>query len=154
RGLLEEAEGGTLFVDEIAELPLELQPLLLGAVERKSSVRIGSRKPIRYDIRVVASTSRNLLEEVRSGRFRQDLYFRLAVGRLRVPPLRERPEDLPRLVDLFARELGATVAPETLVPLYAYEWPGNLRQLRNTLAHMAARPSDGIVLPGAGGESS
>src|SRR6185369_3758007 len=81
-GLFEEADGGTLFIDEVGELPSELQPMLLGAIERKSSRRVGGRQPIEHDVRLIAATNRNLTEEVRNGRFRQDLYYRLAVARM------------------------------------------------------------------------
>ena len=136
-GLAEEADGGTLFLDEIGELPLDLQPLLLGLLERKQTRRIGGKSDIRLDVRVVAATNRNLAEEVRAKRFRQDLYYRLAVGRVRLPPLRERLEDLPILADIFAREAGIVLSPETLAPLTAYDWPGNVRELRNVLTHIA-----------------
>src|SRR5262249_52940057 len=111
RGLLEEAEGGTLLLDEIGELPLGLQPLLLGVLERKRSRRIGGHVERSHDVRLIAATNRNLYEEVRRRRFREDLYYRLEVGRLRLPPLRERLEDLPMLADRFAREAGATISP-------------------------------------------
>jgi DNA-binding NtrC family response regulator len=146
-GLLEEADGGTLFLDEIAELPLELQPLLLGALERKRSRRIGGRTDVVHDVRVVAATRRNLAEEVRQGRVRQDLYYRISVGRLRIPPLRERPEDIPILADQFAREAGLDLSPETLGLLLAYEWPGNVRELRNTVARLSVQPEGAMPDP-------
>jgi DNA-binding NtrC family response regulator len=138
-GLLEEADGGTLFLDEIAELPIALQPMLLRALEQKRSRKIGSNKEIGHDLRVVAATHRNLAEAVRAGEFREDLYYRLSAARIKVPPLRERKEDLPKLIDHFARELGAVIAPEARIPLAAYDWPGNVRELRNSIAQMAAR---------------
>jgi DNA-binding NtrC family response regulator len=148
-GALEQAEGGTLFFDEIGELPLEIQPMLLGVLERKRSRRIGGTDENRHDLRVVAATNRNLTEEVRAGRFRQDLYYRLAVGRVRLPPLRERGDDIAVLASRFARELGATLPPEAMIPLQSYEWPGNVRELKNTIARLAAHP-EGSVLPETG----
>jgi DNA-binding NtrC family response regulator len=146
-GVFEQADGGTLFLDEIGELPLELQPYLLAALERKSTRRVGGKVDLRHDVRVVAATNRNLAEEVRAGRFRQDLYFRLAVARLRLPPLRERAEDLPLLAEGFAREAGVILANELLVPLTAYDWPGNVRELKNTIQRMSVEPLrlDGLV---------
>jgi DNA-binding NtrC family response regulator len=141
-GLIEEARGGTLFIDEIGELPLELQPLLLRAIESKRSRRIGGKGEITNDVRIVAATNRNLSEEVRAGRFRQDLFFRVAVLRLRVPPLRERREDIPFLADQFAREAGGRFAPEALAPFSTYDWPGNVRELKNTLIRMLVRPQE------------
>jgi DNA-binding NtrC family response regulator len=144
-GLLEDAEGGTLFLDEIAELPLGLQPLLLGAIERRRSRRIGGRAELSHDVRIVATTSRNLSEEARAGRFRQDLYYRLGVVRLRVPPLRERPDDIPVLAELFAGEVQASLAPEALAPLLAYGWPGNVRELKNTVLRLLVQPGAGVA---------
>ena len=140
-GLIEEADGGTLFLDEIGELPAELQPLLLGAIGRKRSRRVGGKTDSVHDVRIIAATNRNLAEEARAGRFRQDLYYRLAVARVRVPPLRERPEDLPVLADVFASEVRANLSPEAILPLMAYEWPGNVRELRNTVSRLAVQPN-------------
>jgi DNA-binding NtrC family response regulator len=140
-GLFEEADGGTLFLDELGELPLELQPLLLGAIERQVSRRVGGRSDVRHDVRVIAATNRNLGEEVRAGRFREDLFYRLAVARVRVPPLRERPEDLPRLADEFAQEVGIVLPTEALAAFSAYEWPGNIRELRNLVFRLAVDPN-------------
>jgi DNA-binding NtrC family response regulator len=137
RGLFEEAEGGTLFLDEVAELPRDVQPLLLGVLERKRSRRVGGKVDLVHDVRLVASTQRNLGEEVRKKTFRQDLFYRLNVGQLKMPPLRERREDLPVLAEQFAREAGAELSPEQLAPLEAYEWPGNVRELQNIIRRMA-----------------
>ena len=142
-GLLSEAGGGTLFIDEIGELPLDLQPLLLGAIERKRSRRIGGTQEHKHDVRIVAATNRNLSEEVRAGRFRQDLFFRLNVTRLRLPPLRERREDLPLLADRFAREVGGALSPEMVAPLSAYDWPGNVRELKNAVTRMIVQSESG-----------
>jgi DNA-binding NtrC family response regulator len=146
-GLLEEADGGTLFLDEIAELPLTLQPMLLRVLEHKRSRKVGGTKEVAHDLRIVAATHRNLAEAVRAGEFREDLYYRLSVSHVRVPPLRERREDLPTLIDQFAREFGAVIPPETRVPLAAYDWPGNVRELKNSIAQMAAHPEGGFTPP-------
>jgi DNA-binding NtrC family response regulator len=135
-GLLEEAEGGTLFLDEIGELPLEVQPMLLGAIERRRSRRIGGRRDVTHDVRVVAATNRNLAEESRAKRFREDLYHRLSVARVRIPPLRERAEDVLFLADQFAAEAGVPLMSELLLPFKTYEWPGNVRELRNTVMRL------------------
>jgi DNA-binding NtrC family response regulator len=145
-GVFEAAHGGTLFLDEIGELPLELQPLLLRAIEQRVIRRLGGRHDRACDVRVVAATHRNLAEEVQEGRFRKDLYYRLAVARVRIPPLRERPEDLPLLARTFAAELGALLEPELIAVLSSYEWPGNVRELRNLIARQAAQPSSAAQL--------
>jgi DNA-binding NtrC family response regulator len=138
-GLLEAADGGTLFIDEIGELPLEVQPLLLGALERKHSRRLGGKRDIAHDVRIVAATNRNLAEEVRAGRFRQDLFYRLAVAHLRIPSLRERREDMLPLIEELARADGLELSAESLAVLAAYRWPGNVRELKHTLTRMAAQ---------------
>ncbi len=133
-GVFEEADGGTLVLDELGELPLELQPKLLRALESKSITRLGDNKPRPFDVRFVACTNRNLDEEVRAGRFRQDLFFRVSVISVRLPPLRERREEVPRLVRHFLAKLGrpdAPVAPEVMDVLLSHPWPGNVRELRN-----------------------
>ena len=145
-GVFEAAHGGTLFLDEIGELPLDLQPLLLRAIEQRMVRRIGGRQDRACDVRVVAATHRNLAEEVRAGRFRKDLYYRLAVARVRIPPLRERPEDLPLLARTFAVELGLALEPELVAVLASYEWPGNVRELRNLIARQAAQPASAAQL--------
>jgi DNA-binding NtrC family response regulator len=137
RGAFEEADGGTIFLDEVGELPPELQATLLGALERHKFCRVGGRKEISIDVRVVAATNRDLRAEVNSGQFRLDLYYRLAVVALEVPPLRERTRDIPLLVEHFARETGLTrpidevIPPETMAQLLRHRWPGNVRELRN-----------------------
>jgi DNA-binding NtrC family response regulator len=142
-GVFQDADGGTMFLDEIAELPMALQPLLLGAIDRQSSRRLGGSMR-RHDVRIVASTNRSLTEEVRCGRFREDLYFRISAGRIRVPPLRERPDDLPLLADHFAGELGITIAPEIMVAFSSYPWPGNVRELKNAVTRLAIKLEDPI----------
>jgi DNA-binding NtrC family response regulator len=132
-GLFEAAHRGTLFLDEIAELPIDLQPTLLRMVERQRTRRIGSSHEVNHDVRLIAATNRNLEEEVRAKRFRADLYYRLAVARLRLPPLRERREDIPILAQRIATELGVEISPELSAALSAHDWPGNIRELRNAI---------------------
>jgi DNA-binding NtrC family response regulator len=136
-GAFEAAQHGTVFLDEVGELPLDLQGKLLRALEERVIKRIGSTKPTRLDVRVIAATNRDLREEVNRGRFRADLYYRLNVLRLRIPPLRERREDIPLLVQhyyrIFVRD-DAAVAPEPLVASLAeHAWPGNVRELRSAV---------------------
>jgi len=138
-GAFETASGGTLVLDELGELSLDLQPKLLRALDRHEIQRVGSSERIATDVRVVAATNRNLREEVNAHRFRSDLYFRLAVVPITLPPLRERTEDLPALIDAVLSDLGAagspTAAPlrsgELLPELLRHRWPGNVRELRN-----------------------
>jgi DNA-binding NtrC family response regulator len=145
-GLFEQAQGGTLFLDEVGELPIEVQPALLGAIERKRSRRIGGKQDIDHDVRIVAATHRNLKEEVRRGRFREDLYFRLAVARVRLPPLRERREDIVVLAESFAEECNVSLSAEARMLLASYDWPGNIRELRNVIMRMALAPSASLEL--------
>ncbi len=137
-GAFEAADGGTLFLDEVGELPLDLQPKLLRALERREVRRVGSNQVRRVDVRIVAATNRSLSLEVERGRFREDLYYRLAVIHLVLPPLRERPEDIPLLVAHFTRELGgpdAVPLPDSLVKTVENQsFAGNVRELRNFVA--------------------
>jgi DNA-binding NtrC family response regulator len=135
-GAFEAADGGTVFLDEIGELPLAVQPKLLRALEAKEIRRVGENHARKVDCRVICATNRDLEREVNKGAFRGDLYFRLAVITVRVPPLRERLEDLPHLIHSFLVQLGAEQSeslftPEVIEELRAHEWPGNVRELRN-----------------------
>jgi DNA-binding NtrC family response regulator len=136
-GLFAEADGGTLFLDEIGELPLELQRVLLRAIETRTSRRVGGSHDVRHDVRIIAATHRNLGEEVCAGRFRQDLYFRLTAARVRLPPLRERVDDIPALAGQLAAQAGVALSPELIAVLAAHSWPGNVRELRNTIERAA-----------------
>jgi two-component system NtrC family response regulator len=140
RGLLEVADGGTLFFDEIGEFPLSLQPKLLRVLQERRFRRVGGTREIESDVRMVAATNRDLAAMLSSGAFREDLYYRLNVVTLHVPPLRDRPEDVPLLalhcLRRFARELGrpvVTLHPEALKILQGYGWPGNVRELENVV---------------------
>ena len=136
-GAFERAAGGTIFLDEIGELPLTVQPALLGVLERRAFRRVGGEKDIESDVRVVAATHRDLRGAVNDGTFRADLYYRLAVARIRVPPLRDRPEDIPALVAHFAREIQGTdelpFGADVLAALAKHPWSGNVRELRNVV---------------------
>jgi DNA-binding NtrC family response regulator len=136
-GAFERADGGTLFLDEIGELPAELQPQLLGALERRRFRRVGGRNEISVDVRIVGATNRDLRADVNAGLFRLDLYYRIAVVVLRIPPLRERAADIPVLVDHVLAECGQSGNAESVIPrgrleeLKSHRWPGNVRELRN-----------------------
>ena len=139
-GVFESASGGTLFLDEIGDLPLSMQTSLLRVLQEKEIVRIGDSRPRKIDVRVVAATHRNLAEQVEKGQFRADLLFRLKVGRISVPPLRDRKEDIPALTASFLAsgraESGkpiSRVADDTMQIMLSYDWPGNVRELKNTV---------------------
>jgi DNA-binding NtrC family response regulator len=136
-GAFERAHGGTLFLDEVAELPLDLQPRLLRALEGRTVRRVGGKHDKPVDVRVIAATNRDLRAEVAAGRFREDLFFRLAVAVLKVPPLRERLDDLPDLVRTLLSDLGRPDvhgSDAAFDVLRAHAWPGNVRELKNVLA--------------------
>ncbi len=151
-GKFQEADGGTLFLDEIGELPLDTQVKLLRALQEGEIDPVGSKKPVKIDIRLISATNRNLIEQVKEGRFREDLYYRLNVFPIWVPPLKERIEDVPELVNFFlarfAAEEGkriASVTDDTMRMLQSYQWPGNVRQLENAVFR-AVVLSDGTEL--------
>ena len=140
-GAFERAHGGTLFLDEVGELPLDLQPRLLRALESRKVRRVGGKTERRVDVRVIAASNRDLRADVQSGKFREDLFFRLAVAVVSVPPLRERLDDLPELVQSLLTDLGhphLSVAEATFAALRAHPWPGNVRELKNVLSCAAA----------------
>lgn len=135
-GAFEAADGGTVFLDEIGELPLDMQPKLLRALESQQIRRIGDHRAISLDVRVIAATNRRLEREVNHGRFRDDLYYRLSVVTVRIPPLRDRLEDIPMLVNVFLRQLNVRSGSplftrDVLSDMARYDWPGNVRELRN-----------------------
>lgn len=138
-GRFEEAEGGTIFLDEIGELELSLQAKLLRVLQEREIERIGSNKKIKVSFRLVSSTNRDLSKEVKEGRFREDLYYRINVVEIKIPPLRDRKEDIPLMVSEFIKEFSlrenkmVTVPEDVMDILNNYHWPGNIRQLRNTI---------------------
>jgi DNA-binding NtrC family response regulator len=138
-GAFEAADGGTLFLDEVGDLPLDVQPTLLRALQNRAVVRVGESSERPVSVRVVAATHRSLWHEVAAGRFREDLYFRLAVVTLNVPPLRERSEDIEPLARHIANRLGVSPLPNSaLEELRKRPWPGNVRELHNVIEHYAA----------------
>ncbi|PKN11163.1 MAG: Fis family transcriptional regulator, partial [Deltaproteobacteria bacterium HGW-Deltaproteobacteria-5] len=139
-GRFEVANGSTLCLDEIGELPMELQAKLLRVIQHREFERLGSSHTIKIDVRIVATTNRDLTEEVRQGRFRQDLFYRLNVFPITVPPLRQRKDDIPLLVgsfiERFSRKLGkqiTSISKETMQILQDYPWPGNVRELESII---------------------
>ncbi len=139
-GLMEIADGGILFLDEISSLPLDMQAKLLRALEERTIRRMGGTKWIKVDIQILAATNRPLKKMIEEGRFREDLYYRLKVVDLHLPPLRERKDDIPALIGHFIRRLNpqmgkqiTDISPQAMAALKAYDWPGNIRELRNAL---------------------
>ena len=150
-GRFEQAGGGTLFLDEIGDMPLEAQTRLLRVLQDGEYTTVGGRTPIRADVRAIAATHRDLRQMVRQGLFRDDLYYRLNVVPVRLPPLRERSEDIPELMrHFFARAQdeglpGKTLTPEAMADLMAYRWPGNVRELENLVRRLAALYSQEVI---------
>ena len=151
QGKFEQARGGTLFLDEIAEMPLDLQPRLLRALQERTIDVVGAEQPVTVDVRVVAATNRDLEALVAAGEFRTDLFFRINILPVSIPPLRERREDIPALVDHFLARYGKgqnlSVSPALLKQLESYDWPGNVRELENVCQRLALF-ADGDVLDG------
>src|SRR5256884_3521354 len=151
RGLFEEATGGTLFLDEVGDIGARIQGQLLRVLQEGEIRRVGESAPIRVDTRVVAATNKDLAEAVKAGRFREDLFYRLNGGTIRIPPLRARREDIPLLAQHFpARHAGARGAPlatEAREALLTWDWPGNVRELANAVARALALNPGGTILP-------
>ena len=154
RGRFELADGGTLFMDEVGELSPRTQTKLLRVLQEREFERVGGEKTLKVDVRLIAATNKNLQKEVREGRFREDLFYRLNVISIRLPPLRERREDIPLLVEYFVKRFCRendkeikNVAPEVLEALSNYSWPGNIRELNNCIESMVVRSKgDTIIL--------
>jgi len=151
-GRFELADKGTLFLDEVGDIPAPLQPKLLRILQEQEFERLGSSRTHQVDVRLVAATHRNLAEMVRNGDFRSDLYFRLNVFPVELPPLRDRREDIPALVEHFADTLGRRVGrtidqipPETMMALCSYDWPGNIRELQNLIERAVILSDDGVL---------
>jgi two-component system response regulator AtoC len=165
KGLFHEAEGGTIFLDEIGELPLSLQVKLLRVLQENEIRPVGESKPNKIDVRVVAATGKDLSSEVEKGTFRQDLFYRLNVLRIEMPPLRERPEDIPLLAQYFIRKLNKKlgrkvqgVAPSAMSILLRHQWPGNVRELENVFERAMVLSEESVLKPDnfpseVGGES-
>jgi transcriptional regulator with PAS, ATPase and Fis domain len=150
RGRFEQANGGVLFLDEIGDMPADLQPYLLRVLEEGMVWRLGEAVPRKIAVRVIAATNRPLAKDVAAGRFRADLYHRLNVAGLTLPPLRERTSDIPLLADHLLRDIADMAPPPQIAPdvmdiFMRYRWPGNVRELRNCLARMALLATDGVL---------
>jgi DNA-binding NtrC family response regulator len=145
QGAFELADGGTIFLDEVGELSLDLQPKLLRALDQRESKRVGADKPVLLNVRVISATNKDLEKEVKAGKFREDLYYRLSVVRIHMPPLRSRREDIETIASpilaVISSEIGKRISglsSEALSALTAYPWPGNVRELKNVLGRAAA----------------
>ncbi len=152
KGLIEQAHGGTLFLDEVGEIPLTMQPKLLRALQEKAITRVGGTDKIHIDIRVVAATNRNLKKMVEERRFREDLYFRLNVIEIEIPPLRSRKEDIPLLLDFFLSRFSSkkiSFASSTLTQLMKYSFPGNVRELEHLIQRMITMSRSDTISPSA-----
>lgn len=155
KGIFELANGGTVFLDEIAEMPPGPQTRLLRVLEQREFMRVGGGESLKVDVRVIAATNRDLRQAVELGEFRRDLYYRLDVLNIHLPPLRQRREDIPLLVHAFIRELSREhqrefkgIAPDALDILFGYDWPGNVRELRNLIESMVVLAPGSIIRPG------
>ena len=148
------ADGGTLFLDEIAELPHALQVKFLRVLQEREFYPLGAGRPAKVDIRVVTATNKDLWQAVREGKFREDLYYRIHVIPIFLPPLRERPEDIPLLAHAFLQRFSEQMhktlkgfAPEALQRLMLYEWPGNVRELGNVIERAVVLAPEGLITP-------
>ena len=154
KGRFELAEGGSIFLDEIGELPAHIQVKLLRVLQERQFERLGGGKTIKCDVRVIAATNRNLEEAIKAGDFREDLYYRLNVFPVYIPPLRDRLNDIPLLVDHFIRKVNKKngtniirISSSALDMLMIYNWPGNIRELENTIERAAIMSFDKVIRP-------
>jgi DNA-binding NtrC family response regulator len=152
KGRFEQANKGTLFLDEVGDIPLNMQVKLLRVIQERRIERVGGNEPIEVDVRLIAATHRNLEKMVKEGTFREDLYYRLNVIRIDLPPLRDRPEDIPLLAAHFAQRYARNnqppeFSPEAMQLLVNYNWPGNIRQLENAVERACVTARDGMILP-------
>ena len=151
RGLMELADDGTLFLDEIGELPLSVQAKLLNFLQEKTMLRVGGTKSIVVDVRIIAATNRNLEEMIKEKMFREDLYYRLAVIPIHIPPLKERPDDISQLIIHYCQEfsqkynLKRRISPEAFDLLMAYPWPGNIRELQNLIERLVVTANESVI---------
>jgi len=149
-GHFEYADGGTIFLDEVGELPASVQAKLLRFLQERQFTRLGGVEPVQVDVRVIAATNRDLEQAVREGRFREDLYYRLNVFPIELPPLRERREDIPLLVEHFLKQRNRSpevVTPDAMELLVQYDWPGNVRELENVIERALILAGDGKITP-------
>jgi transcriptional regulator with GAF, ATPase, and Fis domain len=153
QGVIRTAAGGTLFLDEVGDLPLDVQPKLLRFLQEGEIQALGEQRPAKVDVRIIAATNTDLEEMVAHGRFREDLYYRLNVIRLRVPPLRERRSEIPTIVNYYLNHYSAKfgrkdiqITPQAVDLLMVSEWPGNVRQLCNEIQRVVARGEDGALI--------
>lgn len=153
KGRFELADGGTIFLDEIGDLPLQLQPKILRVLQEKEFERVGGEKTIKVDVRLIAATSRNLEELISKGRFREDLYYRLNVVPIFLPPLRDRKEDIPLLIEYFLKRFNeenkknVSITPQALRVMIEYHWPGNVRELENTIERLVVMSMEETIKP-------
>jgi len=154
QGKFELAKGGSILLDEIGDMPIHLQPKLLRAVEQKQAERLGGSKPVKYDVRIIAATNQELEQQVEEGKFRSDLYYRLNVATLILPPLRDRKSDLPQLAEFFLdranRRLGtdiSSISAEAMEIFFNYDWPGNVRQFANAVERAAIFCTSVMITP-------
>jgi two-component system response regulator HydG len=152
KGWFEHANGGTLFLDEVGDIPMSTQVKLLRALESGEIVRVGTNEPVKVNVRLISATNRDLSESINSNTFRQDLFHRLKVVSVKLPPLRQRREDIPLLIDFFLKDFSAShgksvtsITPAARKALMAHPWPGNVRELKNTIESMVVIDSDGVL---------
>jgi DNA-binding NtrC family response regulator len=152
-GRFQQAHGGTLFLDEVGDIPASMQIKLLRVLQERKFERVGGNTTIEVDVRVIAATNRPLEKLVKDGQFREDLYYRLDVVKIELPPLRERTEDIPLLAAHFAQKYARSgntpsqITPEAMERLVAYSWPGNIRQLENAIERACLTARDGVIRP-------